>query len=107
MKSTDPMDALPRPVDLTDIELTSELARLAERIAENTHNVWMQQRLRDGWRFGPNRDDLLQETPCLVPYGELPEGEQAYDRAVAVQAVKLILRLGYDITPREDRPQGT
>ncbi len=105
--STDPRNALPRPVDLTDIELTPELNRLAERIAENTHNVWMELRLRDGWRRGPNRDDRLRETPCLVPYGELPEGERAYDRAVAMQAVKMILHLGYDITPREDHPQGT
>ncbi len=98
MNDTHDPASLPRPADLTGIELSPEMQALAERIAENTHNVWMRARLDEGWRWGPERSDRLLETPCLVPYEELPEGERAYDRAVAVNALKLALSLGYRVS---------
>ena len=88
---------LPAPADLSGVVLSPEMEDLAERIAENTHNVWMQARLRDGWRWGPERSDRLRETPCLVPYDQLPADERAYDQAVAINAVKLTIALGYRI----------
>ena len=65
--------------------------------AVNVHEIWADQRLKDGWRIGPARDDAKKEHPCLVPYEELPEGEKEYDRRVVRDTVRAILALGYRI----------
>src|SRR5216684_2014522 len=68
-------------------------------LAENGHDVWAQQRLLEGWSYGPERDDEHLKHPCLVPFKELPESEKQYDRSSAVETLKVILKLGYDLMP--------
>ncbi len=96
----------PKPVDTSAVILPDELLELTEKIAENVHEVWSQGRIREGWTYGKVRDDARRETPCLVPYGELPESEKAYDRNTALETVKLIVKLGYVIR-RETAPAET
>ncbi len=88
---------LPAPIDTSRVVLPADLTDLTERLAENTHELWSQQRLADGWTPGPTRDDAARQHPCLVPYSELPESEKEYDRRTALGALKLILALGYRI----------
>ena len=87
----------PDPIDTSDILLPPELQELTEKIAENVHDVWAQGRMAQGWRYGPVRDDGKKETPCLVPYEALSENEKQYDRSTALETIKLIMKLGYDI----------
>lgn len=87
----------PNPIDTSTINLPSDLLELTEKIAENVHEVWSQNRINDGWKYGEVRNDERKETPCLVPYNELPEGEKEYDRNTALETLKLIIKLGYDI----------
>ena len=47
--------------------------------------------------YGEQRNDLLKQTPGLVPYDELSESEKQYDRDTAIQILKLIVSLGYSI----------
>ena len=79
------------------MELSEELMQLTEEMARNVHDVWAVGRIAEGWTWGPERNDEKKENPCLVPYGELPEGEKAYDRNTAIETLKLILSLGYKI----------
>ncbi|MCM1113486.1 MAG: RyR domain-containing protein [Muribaculum sp.] len=88
---------IPAPIDTEQVELSAELRQLVEKLAENTHDVWARQRFQDGWTYGPNRDDEQKTHPCLVAYGELPDSEKAYDRAVAEQTIKAMLAMGYRI----------
>lgn len=87
----------PNPKKLDDIVLPEELLALTEQVAENVHEVWAASRIAQGWTYGPVRDDAKKETPCLVPYAALPEEEKAYDRDTAMETLKLIVSLGYDI----------
>ena len=87
----------PNPVDTTDVVLSADLLELTEEIAENVHEVWAQGRIREGWTYGAERNDTKKETPCLVPYNQLPESEKTYDRNTALETVKLIVKLGYRI----------
>ena len=87
----------PAPLDLSDVTLPESLTALPEAIAENTHEIWSQSRLNEGWTYGPERDDALLKHPDLLPYSDLPEGEKEYDRATAMNAIKLIVKLGYKI----------
>jgi len=87
----------PTPFDTSNISLPPELIELTEKIAENVHDVWAQGRIKDGWTYGPVRDDDKKQTPCLVPYCDLTETEKEYDRNTALETIKLILSLGYEI----------
>lgn len=57
-----------------------------------------QSRISEGWTYRPVRDDGKKETPCLVPYEELPEIEKAYDRDTAFNTLKYIVSLGFQIS---------
>lgn len=88
----------PSPLDTGNIELPKELLELTEKIAENVHENWSARRIADGWTYGEKRDDQKKTTPCLVPYGQLPDAEREYDRVTALQTLKLIVALGYKIS---------
>jgi RNA polymerase sigma factor (sigma-70 family) len=90
----------PHPIDLGDIELTPQLEQLREAIAENAHEVWAAGRIKEGWTYGPERDDKLKKHPDLIPYSELPDGEKQYDRDTAMNTIKLVIKLGYDLVKR-------
>ena len=92
----------PRPIDLTDVQLTEDLNELREAIAENAHEVWAVERIAQGWSFGPERNDAKKENPCLVPYSQLPEKEKDFDRNMAMDTIKLLKKLGYDLIERKD-----
>ena len=87
----------PSPADTTNIQLPEELIALAEAISKNVHEVWAQSRIKEGWTYGPVRDDAKRQTPCLVPYEQLPEEEKAYDRNTAFGTLKFIVSQGFEI----------
>lgn len=93
---------IPKPIDLSDVVLTEDLNELREAIAENAHEIWAENRQAEGWTYGPKRDDLLKQTPDMVPYSQLPESEKKYDREMAMKTIKLLKKLGYDLIKRED-----
>lgn len=92
----------PHPFDVSGVRLPEALQSLTERIAEDVHDIWAAGRIAQGWTYGETRNDTLKQTPCLVPYGELPEDEKEYDRATALGTLRLILALGYTIEKAED-----
>lgn len=92
----------PKPIDLSDVELSEDLNELREAIAENAHDIWAVERQSQGWTYGPNRDDAKKETPCMVAYSELPESEKVFDRDMAMNTLKLVRKLGYDLIKREE-----
>lgn len=92
----------PKPVDLSDVVLDDDLTELREAIAENAHDIWAVARQKEGWTYGPNRDDEKKYSPCMMPYSDLPECEKEYDREMAMQTIKLIHKLGYDFIKRKE-----
>ena len=92
----------PCPEDTGSVAVPEELALLTEKLARNTHEVWALGRFRQGWTYGPVRDDGRLQTPCMVPYEDLPEDEKEYDRRTAMETIRLILKLGYKILPPDE-----
>jgi hypothetical protein len=91
------MSYTPAPLDTSKIQLSSQICQLTEVLAKNAHEVWAQQRISEGWRYGQERNDQRKEHPCLVPYEQLPESEKVYDRNTAMGTLKAVLALGYQI----------
>lgn len=87
----------PKPVDTAAITLSPDIKAICERLAENTHEVWAQGRIAEGWSYGANRDDAKKLHPCLVPYSELSESEKEYDRKTSIETIKTLTALGYRV----------
>jgi ryanodine receptor 2 len=88
---------IPNPIDTSHIILNDDIMELCEELAKNSHDVWAVGRIAEGWTYGVKRDDEKKQHPCLVPYEELPENEKEYDRATAMETLKAIVNLGFDI----------
>ncbi|MGA8571087.1 MAG: RyR domain-containing protein [Desulfobaccales bacterium] len=87
-------------------KIPAALLELVEKLAENTHKAWAAQRLAEGWRYGPERNDRKKEHPCLVPYQDLPESEKEYDRKTSLVTLQTILGWGYRIEPPSPKGAG-
>lgn len=96
------MTYTPKPIDTSHITLPDELAELTEKLAESTHDHWAAQRMADGWSWGETRDDEAKKHPCLIPYKDLPESEKEYDRRTAMETLKAVLALGYEIVRKDE-----
>jgi len=46
---------------------------------EARHESWMAEKQEAGWRFGVVKDPDKREHPCMVPFDQLPEDQQAKD----------------------------
>lgn len=93
-------DYTPAPADTSEVKLPEELQPLIEEMARNVHEVWARNRIADGWTYGPVRNDAKKQTPCLVGYDDLPESEKAYDRATSQETLRLIMKLGFEISKK-------
>lgn len=101
INTTDKFIYEPSPIGLDDVELSDDLAELQEAIAENAHEVWAKNRRDQGWSYGPERNDQKKETPDMIPYCNLPESEKLYDREMAINTIKLVKKLGWEITKKK------
>lgn len=97
VNTTDKFVYEPSPISLDDVILSDDLAELQEAIAENAHEIWAKTRTDQGWTYGPERNDVQKETPDMIPYCNLPESEKLYDREMAMQTLKLVKKLGFEI----------
>ena len=90
-------DYKPQPINIENIPLNNDLLNLQEAIAENAHEVWAAARIKEGWSYGLERNDKLKKHPDLIPYSSLPDSEKEYDRLMALDTIKLVKKLGFDI----------
>lgn len=100
VNTTDRFVYEPYPISLDDVTLDDDLTELQEAIAENAHEIWAKARTDQGWSYGLERNDQKKETPDMVPYCNLPESEKLYDREMAMQTLKLVKKLGFEIRKR-------
>lgn len=91
---------IPSPIDTSQVEVNDTVLECAEILAKNTHEVWSQGRIKEGWTYGENRDNEKKTNPCLVAYEDLPESEKEYDRNTSLESIKVLIALGFDIVKR-------
>jgi hypothetical protein len=87
-----------QPVNTGEVELP-DMTEITELLAKNTHDVWVKQRIAEGWKYDAERNDQQKEHPCLVPYEDLPDNEKQYDRNTALETVRFLLNSGFEIKP--------
>ena len=62
----------------------------AERLAMLEHERWMADRRVNGWRHGPQRDDVRRLHPDLVPYDRLNPQSQRFDRLMIETLARML-----------------
>jgi len=92
---------IPKPISLSDVIIPEDLMSRLEQIAKNTHEVWAQSRIAQGWTYGEVRNDELKQHPGLIPCEELSDEEADYDRNISIQVIKTILSQGFSIVRNE------
>lgn len=90
---------VPQPIDVSDVELSVSLQELSDFIAENAHNIWAEDKLRDnpGIRYAPLDESGKEKPGCnhyLLPYSLLPDEDKKPDINMSQKTIKLLKRLG-------------
>uniref|UniRef100_A0A8C3ARP2 Ryanodine receptor 2 n=1 Tax=Cyclopterus lumpus TaxID=8103 RepID=A0A8C3ARP2_CYCLU len=96
----------PAPLDLSHIKLTSTQEAMVDKLAENAHNVWARDRIRQGWTYGIQQDVKSRRNPRLVPYILLDERTKKSNKDSLREAVRTLLGYGYNLEA-PDQDHGT
>uniref|UniRef100_A0A665VNR0 Ryanodine receptor 3 n=1 Tax=Echeneis naucrates TaxID=173247 RepID=A0A665VNR0_ECHNA len=91
----------PSPLDLSDIKLTPSQELLVDKLAENAHNVWAKDRIKQGWTYGIQQDLKSKRNPRLVPYVLLDERTKKSNRDSLREAIRTLIGYGYNIEPSD------
>ncbi|XP_061609074.1 ryanodine receptor 3 isoform X2 [Phyllopteryx taeniolatus] len=89
----------PAPLDLSDVKLTAGQEVLVDKLAENAHNVWAKDRIKQGWTYGIQQDLKSRRNPRLVPYALLDERTKKSNRDSLREAIRTMVGYGYGIDP--------
>uniref|UniRef100_A0A7N5ZUX4 Ryanodine receptor 3 n=1 Tax=Anabas testudineus TaxID=64144 RepID=A0A7N5ZUX4_ANATE len=89
----------PAPLELSDVKLTAGQEVLVDKLAENAHNVWAKDRIKQGWTYGIQQDLKSRRNPRLVPYALLDERTKKSNRDSLREAIRTLVGYGYDIDP--------
>lgn len=63
---------------------------------KGSHEAWFKFKAEEGWKYGEEKDTLLKEHPCMVPYDQLPIEQRIKDELFQ-NTVKTLLKLGTSI----------
>lgn len=86
----------PQVAGLNELERAASLMGTAvEAIARINHDKWAAERIAQGWRYGPQRDDANKLHPDLIPYEHLSDAEKRLDIEGAKAIVAELIRLGF------------
>ncbi|XP_076818158.1 ryanodine receptor 2-like isoform X3 [Clavelina lepadiformis] len=93
----------PSPLDLSHLKLTQQMEDLVERLADNAHNVWARERVKQGWTYGVNLDVGKKRNPRLVPFSLLDDLAKQSNRNSIRELVRTLIGHGYMVEPPDDR----
>lgn len=64
---------------------------------ERSHELWMADKLAQGWTYGEKKDARAKTHPCMVPYDQLPEAQRIKDYLFTA-VVRVMKNVGNELT---------
>lgn len=46
---------------------------------QQSHENWLAEKIAAGWAWGPDKDPVKLEHPCIMPYDQLPQAQRTKD----------------------------
>ncbi|XP_052009298.1 ryanodine receptor 2 [Xyrauchen texanus] len=92
-----PVTFIPTPVDTSKVEHPPQLEQIRERLAENLHELWLVDKIEQGWTYGPVKDEVKGVHPCLVEFPKLPDQERIYNLQSSEDILRTLLAFGVHI----------
>lgn len=89
----------PAPLDLSGVQIGDKLIDLVDQLAENTHNVWARERIRQGWTYGQSDDTENKRSCHLVSYANVDDSIKKTNREAASETIRTLLAYGYNVEP--------
>lgn len=68
-----------------------------EEMAEAAHEVWMEGKIRDGWKYAPVTNKAAKQHSRLVPYAELSSADKESDRDFVRGIPAILKKAGYEM----------
>lgn len=64
---------------------------------QDSHESWLKEKAKEGWKYGPVKDAEKKEHPCILPYDELPAAQKAKD-ALFIATVSTLLKYKWELS---------
>lgn len=68
-----------------------------EYLARVEHNSWMDERMTNGWTYGPKKNVTKKVSPYMIPYKELGEDIKELDRDTVRNMIGLLNSIGLKV----------
>jgi hypothetical protein len=63
------------------------------------HERWRQEKIAEGWRYGPEKDEKLKTNPDLKAWDDLPPGEKEKNKKTIRDLPKVLAKAGFQVEP--------
>lgn len=85
-------------LNLSEVTIPRELIPLQELLAARAHDEWVLEMLKQEWKFGPVHDESKKQSPLLMNYVSLSDGEKQIARDKVHDTIAVMIVYGYEIT---------
>ncbi|MCB1243969.1 MAG: NAD-binding protein [Verrucomicrobiales bacterium] len=75
-------------------------------LARIEHERWLEGKRRDGWKYGPVRDDNRKHNPLMKAWEELSEADKAFNLATVKRLPAILARADFEIREKGTESNG-